>query len=220
MKVSFRRIAKAMSQNLHKFFFLPVVSSSHYQDMWNHMLLANQPSHRYWAYLQKERERERTQLMEQQFKTAKKSTEIANNLPRANSILFSPAKRPFDGSLNPFFPVPFAVEPGTAFYFPLTLALFSWLISSPVPPSTRRQKKSCTSTLQTAHTHTPSSPFCSTLLHIPLLHACVCSKKASPVFVRARAKLAYCDVCLSVYIKVIKASDLKEAEKRDSPTQR
>lgn len=72
----------------------------------------------------RKRERERTQLMEQQFKTAKKkSTEIANNLPRANSILFLPAKRPFDGSLNPFFHSLRQARHGL--YFPLTLALFS-----------------------------------------------------------------------------------------------
>lgn len=138
MKVSFRRIAKAMSQNLHKFFFfsrlfllLIIRICGITCCLQISQVIAIERTYR-------KRERERTQLMEQQFKTAKKkSTEIANNLPRANSILFLPAKRPFDGSLNPFFHSLRQARHGL--YFPLTLALFSWLISSPVPPSTREE---------------------------------------------------------------------------------
>lgn len=90
------------------------------------------------------------------------------------------------------------------------------------PPSTEEELYKPT------HTRTPpyTSSFCSTLLHITsfcsvpvCVCACVCLMYGLLVFVCARdfgfpSSLSPTDV----YIKVIKASDLKEAEKRDSPT--
>lgn len=168
---------------------------------------------------EREREREHNSWNNSLRQQKKKSTEIANNLPRANSILFLPAKRPFDGSLNPFFPFPSSSPARPLFSADAGFILLIDFFSRSSFYKRRSRKKLHFNFTDGTHTQ-PSSSFCSTLLHIPLLHACVCSKEASPVFVRARAKLAYCDVCLSVYIKVIKASDLKEAEKRDSPTLR
>lgn len=140
--------------------------------------------------------------------------------PEQTPFCFRPQNGLLMARSTPFFPYPSPSNPARPFIF-----RWRWLYSLdwfllPFLLLQEGRKKAALQLYRLAHTHTPSSPFCSTLLHIPLLHACVCSKKASPVFVRARAKLAYCDVCEFVYIKVIKASDLKEAEKRDSPTQR
>lgn len=138
MKVSFRRIAKAMSQNLHKFFFSPgcfFFSLSGYVE--SHVACKSAKSSLLSVLTERERERGHNSWNNSLRQQKKIPTEIANNLPRANSILFLPAKRPFDGSLNPFFHSLRQARHGL--YFPLTLALFSWLISSPVPPSTREE---------------------------------------------------------------------------------
>lgn len=209
-----------MSQNLHKFLFPPgcfFFSLSGYVE--SHVACKSAKSSLLSVLTERERERGHNSWnnsLRQQKKYLQKSQ---ITFPEQTPFCFRPQNGLLMARSTPF-SIPF-VKPGTAFIFRWRwLYSLDWFLLPFLLLQEKKQKKSCTSTLQTAHTHRPSPPFCSTLLHIPLLHACVCSKKASPVFVRARAKLAYCDVCLSVYIKVIKASDLKEAEKRDSPTLR